>query len=107
MRRNLLKSLKMDSLALREVEPHGTVALGVVEPLLAHLDVQEEMHGRAMGFGNVLAGGRADRLDRAPALAEHNLAVALAADEDRLLAPGRPDGLLLPLLRLDRRLIGQ
>ena len=65
------------------------------------------MHGRAMGLSDVLAGGRADRLDRAPALAEHDLAVALAGDEDRLLDAGRAVGLVLPLVGLDRRLIGQ
>src|SRR6202050_4284479 len=65
------------------------------------------MYVRAMGFHDVLARRRADRLDRAAALAEHDLAVALAGDEDRLLDAGRPVGLVLPLISLDRRLIGQ
>src|ERR1700722_10264066 len=95
------------ALRLRKVEPHRPVALGVVEPLLAHFHMQEEMHRRAMGFGDVLAGGGADRLYRPSALAEHDLAVALAADEDRLLDAGRAVRLFLPLLGLDRRLIGQ
>ena len=60
-----------------------------------------------MGFADVLAGRRADRLDRPPALAEHDLAVALAGDEDRLLDASGAVGLFLPLLGLDGRLIGQ
>src|ERR1700729_38030 len=71
-----------------EVEPHRPVALRVVEPFLANFHMQEEMHGGAMGFGNVLTRRRADRLDRSSALAEHDLAVALAADKDRLLDAG-------------------
>src|SRR6202050_2248336 len=65
------------------------------------------MYVRAMGFRDVLARGRADRLDRAPALAEHDLAMALAGDEDRLLDAGRAVGQVLPAVGLDRRLIGQ
>src|SRR3984957_6975739 len=95
------------ALPFGEVEPHRPVTLGVVEPALAHLDVQEEMHGRAVCFTDVFARRRADRLDGAPALAEYDLAVALAGDEDRLLDAGRPVGLVLPLIGLDGRLIGQ
>src|ERR1700722_2049758 len=91
---------------LREVQPHRPVALRVVKPFLAHFHMQEEMHRRAMSFADVLTRRGADRLDRAAPLAEHDLAMALAADEDRLLDAGGAVGLFLPLLGLDCRLIG-
>ena len=65
------------------------------------------MHRRAMGLGDVHARRRADRLDCPPALAENDLAMALAADEDRLFDAGRPVSLVLPLFGLDSRLVGQ
>ena len=50
---------------------------------------------------NVLARGAADRLDRASALADDDLLVALAGYIDRLLDARRAVGLLLPELGLD------
>ena len=54
-----------------------------------------------------LAGRLADRLDGLAALAEHDLPLALALDEDRLLDAHRAVLALLPLVGLDRRVVGQ
>src|SRR5450759_2008875 len=72
-------------LFLGEFQSHFTVAVGIVAPILAHLDEQEQMHGHTYDLGNLLARIRADRLDGGAALAEHDLALALALDENRLL----------------------
>src|SRR5271165_5162968 len=95
------------ALSLRELKPHRPVARGIVEPVLAHLHMQEEVHHAAVDRSDVLAGGRADRLDRAPALADDDLAVALARHEHRLLDPRRAVRQVLPAVGLDGGLIGQ
>src|ERR1700744_6701910 len=65
------------------------------------------MHGLVYNLGPLLARLRADRLDGGAALAEHDLALTLAFDKDRLLDA---DGFVLalgPAVGLDRGLIGQ
>src|SRR5215813_9240983 len=70
-----------------EFQPHLTVAVGIVAPILAHLDEQEQMHGMAYDLGQFLPRVLADRLDGGSTLAEHDLALAFALDKDRLLDP--------------------
>ncbi len=80
--------------------------LGVVAPALAHLHEQEQVH-LLDDLGDLLARLGADRLDGRAALAEHDLALALALDIDRLLDAHRAVAQFLPAVGLDRRLIGQ
>src|SRR4051812_31690407 len=68
-----------------EFQPHLAIALRIVAPAFAHLDEQEQMHRRADDIDQFAARLRADILDRLAALAQHDLALALALDIDRLL----------------------
>src|SRR3954453_15028137 len=91
----------------RKLEPHLAVALGIVGPVLAHLDEQEEVDLGLGDLGDVAAGRLADRLDGLAALAQDDLPLALALDEDRLLDAHRAVVARLPLVGLDRRAVGQ
>src|SRR5206468_11265523 len=95
------------ALLLGELESHLAVAVGIVAPVLAHLDEQEEMHGLADDLGDFLACGCANRLDGGAALAHHDLPLAFALYKDRLLDADRIVLALGPAVGLDRRLIGQ
>src|SRR6478672_4287971 len=88
-----------------KLEPHPTVAFRVVGPVLAHLDEQEQVDGPVDHVADVAPRIRADRLDGLAALAEHDLALALALHINRLLYPGRAILELLPRLGFDRGLI--
>src|SRR5690606_35962003 len=68
---------------------------------------QEEMHFRSEHFLKFGARELADRLDRLPAGAERDLALALALDIDHLLDADRAVLLVLPLLRLHGELVGK
>src|ERR1019366_7591391 len=92
-----------------EFKTHFTVAVGVVAPVFAHLDEQEQVHGYTNNFGDLFPRIRADRLDGGAALAEHDLALAFALDKNRLLdadrfilalgaAVGLDGGLIRPFL---------
>ena len=89
------------------VESERGVALGILDPVVAHLDEQKEMDAalqHAFQFG---AGAGADRLDPRSLVAEHDRALALAADIDHLVDLDAPVLTLLPRLGLDPRRIGQ
>src|ERR1700722_20469588 len=94
-------------LTFRKLQSHRAVAFWIFEPVLAHLHEQKEVHIGLVGLGNLLARRRADRLQRSPALADHDFLVAVAADENRLLDPRGAVGEILPGIRLDRGLIRQ
>src|SRR5436309_8537302 len=94
-------------LLLREFEPHPAVAVGIVSPVLAHLDEQEQMDRRRDHLGDLAPRIGADRLDGLAALAEHDFALAFTLDIDRLLDADRAILELFPLIGLDRRLIRQ
>src|SRR5262249_7068447 len=95
------------TLVLREFEPHLAIALRVVTPALAHLHEQEQVHRLLDRLRDLTPGIGTDRLDGLAALAEHDLALALALHIDRLLDADRAALALLPLLRLDGGLVGQ
>src|SRR3954471_4978515 len=65
------------------------------------------MHCRAGDFRELLARLRTDRLDGGAGLAEHDLALAVALDKDRLLDADRTVLALGPAVGLDRGLIRQ
>src|SRR3982074_1686173 len=65
------------------------------------------MHGNADNLRDLLARIRTDRLDGGAALAEHDLALALALDKDRLLDPNRLVLALGPAIGLDGGLVRQ
>src|SRR5205814_4726699 len=88
-------------------QAHLAVAFRVVAPPFPHLDEEKEMRRLLDRNGDVGARRRPDRLDRLAALAEHDLALALALDIDRLLDAHRAVLELLPDFGLDRRLIRQ
>src|SRR4029077_4007881 len=82
-------------------------ALGVVEPVFAHLDEKEEVHLAVEHRAQFGAGTGADGLDALAALTEDDGALAGAANIDHLLDTNAAVGPLLPALGLDRRRIGQ
>src|SRR4051812_41246434 len=94
-------------LFLRKLDADLAIAVGIVAPVLAHLDEQEQMHRHAQNLRDLLARLGADRLDGGAALAEHDLALAFALDKDRLLDADRFVLAFGPALGLDSRLIGQ
>src|SRR4029079_6465509 len=94
-------------LFLRKFQPHRAIALGVLAPALAHLHEQEQVHLGLGCLGYVLARRRADRLDALATFAEHDFALALALDVDRLLDPYLAVAQLLPLLGFHRGLVWQ
>ena len=61
------------------------VSLRILGPFRAHLDEQEQMDRRLDHVGDLLARVHGDFLYRLPALAEHDLSLALALDEHGLL----------------------
>ena len=65
------------------------------------------MHARLRRLGDVVAGGLADRFDGGASLAEHDLPLALALDEDGLLDADGAVLLLHPAVGLDRGAVGQ
>src|SRR5690242_2833356 len=88
-----------------EFKSHFAVAIGIFTPILAHLDEQEEMNGLANDIGQLLARFRANCLDRCTALAEHDLPLAFALDENRLLDADRFVLALGPAIGLNSGLI--
>src|SRR5262245_55025629 len=74
---------------LVEVEPHAAIAFRIIRPAFTHLDEQEQVHRGADDLGDLAPRLGADRLDPLPALAQHDLALALARHIDRLLDPHR------------------
>src|SRR5215471_9078445 len=94
-------------LFLRELEAHVTVAVGIVTPVFAHLDEQEQVHRSTHDVSDLLARIRADRLDGRPALAEHDLALAFALDKDGLLDANGMILALGPAVGFDGGLVGQ
>src|SRR6185312_15297516 len=67
---------------LRELDAHLAVALGIVGPVLAHLDEEEEVDGLLGERGDLLPRGDGDALDGLAALADDDLLLALALDID-------------------------
>src|ERR1700749_5056597 len=94
-------------LFLGKFKSHFAVTVGVIAPVFAHFYKQEKVHRVAHDFRQFLARVRADRLDRGAALAEHDLALALALDKNRLLDADRLVLALGPAIGLDGRLIRQ
>src|SRR5581483_5049721 len=91
---------------LGEREAHFAVALRIVAPTLAHLDVEEEVHRLLQDAGELLAGLHAELAHHARAAADHDRLLALALHEDGLLdAHGAFP--LHPRRRLHRDLVGQ
>src|SRR6185312_12766330 len=94
-------------LLLRKLQAHRPITLGVVTPALAHLHEQEQVHLALGDLFDFAARGFADRPDRRAALAEHDLALALALDIDRLLDAHGIAAQILPLLGLDSGVVRQ
>src|SRR6187200_2840734 len=92
------KSHNFSGSCFGKLEPHPTVAFRVVGPVLPHLDEQKQVDGPVDHVADVAPRIRADRLDGLAALAEHDLALALALHINRLLYPGRAILELLPRL---------
>src|SRR5581483_3206356 len=93
-------------LFLRKLQILRAVALGIVLPAFAHFHVQEQMHLLFDRLFDLLARLHRNRLDHPPALAQHDLPLALALDKNRLFDPHRTVAQLFPRIGLDRRLIG-
>src|SRR5690606_7104456 len=55
-----------------KIQPHFTVALGVVAPVFAHLDEQEQMHRLFEDFADFLARRLPYRADRLALVAQHD-----------------------------------
>src|SRR3954469_18346740 len=91
----------------RKFQAHFPVTIGIVTPVLAHLDEQKKVHGDAHDLGDFLPRIRTDRLDGGAAFSEHDLALALALDKDRLLDADRLVLAFGPAIGLDRGLIRQ
>src|SRR5215471_3641588 len=83
-------------LFVRKLQAHRAIALRIVHPAFAHLDVKKKMHGLLNRRGDLGPRRGADRLDGLAALAEHDLALALAGDIDGLLNADRAVLELLP-----------
>ena len=66
------------------VQPPASVALGVVDPVFADFDVEAQVDALFQDGFQLLAGGGADRLDHAAALAQHDPLLAVALDIDHL-----------------------
>src|ERR1700741_1575406 len=79
---------------LGKLQPHLPVAVGIVAPILAHFDEQEQVHRHAQYVRDLLARFGTDRLDGRAALAEHDLALPFPLDKDGLLDA---HGFVLPL----------
>src|SRR6187397_293513 len=92
---------------LGKLQTHLPVTLGVIAPAVAHLHEQEQVHLLLDDVGKLALRRLADRLDRLPGLAEHDLLLAIAFDIDGLLDADRTVLALGPALGLDRGLIRQ
>src|SRR6185312_14525745 len=90
-----------------ELQPHLAIAVGIVAPILAYFHEQEQMHGNAQDFSDLLARIRADRLDCGATLAEYDLTLAFALDKDGLFDADRMVLALGPAIGLDGGLIRQ
>src|SRR5690606_16207983 len=101
------RGVEVRSVAILEVEPHLGIARAVLLPVLAHLHLQEEMHGSAEELSDLAPRLAPDRLDSLAALAEDDPLVAVAGDVDHLVDAGGPVLPLLPVLGLHRQLIGK
>src|SRR6266567_4480373 len=99
--------LRIAALLLRKLQPHLAVTFRIVAPAPAPLHEEEQMHGVFYNCDNVAPRLGADRLDGLATLSQYDLALALALDIDRLFDPDRAVLELLPLIGLNRRLIGQ
>src|ERR1700716_2946503 len=99
--------IRAASLFLRELETHFTITIGIFAPVFAHLHEQEQMHGLAYNLGDLFSRIRADRPDGGAGLAKHDLALAFALDENRLLDPHRLVLALGPAVGFDGGLIRQ
>src|SRR6202043_3507556 len=77
------------------------------DPILAHLDEQEEVDAAVEHLFKLGAGAGADRLDAPPALAEDDRPLARPLNIDHLLDAGAAVAALLPAFGLDRRGIRQ
>ena len=71
--------------SLGPLEPHLAIALGVLAPLLAHLDEEEEMDRHLEDLHQLLAAVGADRLDGLAAGPQNDLLVGIAGDIDHLV----------------------
>src|ERR1700722_19493473 len=91
----------------RKLQAHLAIAFRVVPPPFPHLDEEKEVRRLLDRGGDVGARRRADRLDRLAVLAEHDLALALALDIDRLLDAHRTVLELLPDFGFDCRPVRQ
>src|SRR5579862_3004850 len=96
-----------DKSLLWKFQSHLPITLRVVAPSFPDFHEQEQMHRLLDGRGNVFARRSPDRLDGLAALAEHDFALAVAFDIDRLFDTHRAVLELLPDLGFDRRLIRQ
>src|SRR5262249_11719100 len=83
------------------------VAFRIVHPTFPHLDVKKKMNRLLNRRGDLDPRRSADRLNGLAALAEHDLALALARDIDGLLNADRAVLELLPNFGLHGRLIRQ
>src|SRR4051794_27044433 len=86
----------------RELQPHLPVALRIVAPTCPHLDEQEQVHGLFQDLSQLAPRLGADRPDRLPVLAEHDLTLACALDIDGLLDTNRAVFELSPLVCFHR-----
>src|SRR5690606_12322237 len=76
-------------------------------PVLTHLDKYEQVDLVTQQLCQLLTGVHRDLLDGRAALAEHDLPLALALDEDRLLDAHRAVAAQLPVRRLDSNRVRQ
>src|SRR5947207_5407280 len=88
-------------------QSHGAQALGILGPILANLDEQEQMHAALERLFEIEPRRLAEQLDGLAALAEDDLALAFTLDIDHLIDTDRSILALLPIFGLDRRSIGQ
>src|SRR5260221_13159102 len=72
---------------LRKLQPHGAVSLRILAPPFTYFDEQKQVYFGVRSLRDIPAGGLPDGLDRLPALAENDLALAFALDIDRLFDP--------------------
>src|SRR5215469_15629059 len=89
------------------VQADRAVVCRIVGPALTDLDVQEEMHRPLEQAPKLVASAGADLLDARAPLAQNDGALALALNVYRLLDAHRTVAALLPLVGLDRGLVGQ
>src|SRR5215470_15027342 len=80
---------------LGECQPQFAVALGIVAPVLSHLDEQEEVHGLLEDLRELPARLNGDLADHASPRAKHDGFLAVPLDKNGLLDAHTP-WLLLP-----------